>query len=438
MIGESMKGNVQSPIKRHVRSVVNQIRSGAFCTPQLVALTVAAFFVKVLVVYIYVISVHRIKTMADFVKVFHTMTSPIAASDESGRCRQVDATSLQCLPNVFFIGGSKCGSTSILNDLSMQSRVKLVSRRVNPTDTHREIHRFDRNTYAWSNHYLELADEWASSPVVTDSKVSVVHYTPHYLYAPTVPYDMRDFYPHGGDGGSQLKFVITLRDPIERAVSSYWFANSHLFEGRRAEDQQGDIGSVEQFMREAESEMAWRQRFDQCMAEVNGKEGGLKGTQGNYYGRLRHCFGPKLRSASLGHMHVDKGIYADQLARWLQNFPKASYYVTSLEKYAADRQGEIKRILAFLGADTGPDGAVVPMVAAAEEGDGSTALLGSPNHLREEDTLSLMDRHELREFYGAYTGQLRSLLEARFPEAVSLLDAWPTIKKRSPPRPSPS
>ena len=72
---------------------------------------------------------------------------------------------------------------------------------------------------------LNLADEWSLCPLVTDPDTVVVHYTPHYLYAPSVPFELRDFYPNPG----QHKFIVVLRDPVERAVSSYWFKNSRLF-----------------------------------------------------------------------------------------------------------------------------------------------------------------------------------------------------------------
>ena len=49
--------------------------------------------------------------------------------------------------------------------------------------------------------------------------------TPHYIYAPSVPYDVHKFYPHPGS----LKFVVILRNPVDRALSSYWFKNSKRF-----------------------------------------------------------------------------------------------------------------------------------------------------------------------------------------------------------------
>ena len=127
--------------------------------------------------------------------------------------------------------------------LSRQKRVKLVSRRLTNVDRHREIHRFDRNTYNWAIPPLELGDEWASSPSLpkTDPYYSVVHYTPHYLYAPSVPFDLKRLYPHSNEL-SQMKFIVVLRDPLARAMSSYWFSQSHLFEDRRKKGEKGRQG----------------------------------------------------------------------------------------------------------------------------------------------------------------------------------------------------
>ena len=38
---------------------------------------------------------------------------------------------------------------------------------------------------------------------------------------------MREFYPRG----RALKFLVLLREPAERAWSSYWFQQSHIFKG---------------------------------------------------------------------------------------------------------------------------------------------------------------------------------------------------------------
>lgn len=77
---------------------------------------------------------------------------------------------------------------------------------------------------------IELLSEYASSPAIpveeSDSTI-LIHYTPHYLYAPSVPFELRELLTRA----QGLKFIVILRDPIERAESSYWFKKSRLFQG---------------------------------------------------------------------------------------------------------------------------------------------------------------------------------------------------------------
>ena len=85
--------------------------------------------------------------------------------------------------------------------------------------------RFDRKTFEWAIPAVDLADEWSLCPLITDPSSIVVHYTPHYLYAPSVPFELRTTYPNPNNH----RFIVMLRDPVARAVSSYWFKNSRLF-----------------------------------------------------------------------------------------------------------------------------------------------------------------------------------------------------------------
>jgi len=181
-----------------------------------------SFVLLLLCCYIYIISYHHITTINDVIEVVHT----ISKTTVSKRCRIYNTTHYRCLPNVLFIGASKCGTTSLINYLSQTIHIYLVKRRIHPTDYHREIHRFDRQTYQWAIPTIDLLDEWSSSPYLTsisDDNI-LIHYTPHYLYAPTVPFEVKQFYPNAQD----LKLIVMLRNPVDRAWSSYWFSNSHL------------------------------------------------------------------------------------------------------------------------------------------------------------------------------------------------------------------
>ena len=179
-------------------------------------------FAGLVIFYLY--SCHRLKSLNAIRKVVKVNM----LTKQSHRCRTINATQFQCLPNVMFIGASKCGTTSITRYLREHPSIKFVNRRVDNADNHLEVHRFDRDTFALSIKAVELADEWASSPLLSSPNLPLIHYTPQYLYAPSVPFEVRDFYPQS----QELKFIISLRDPIARSFSSYWFKNSQLSRGR--------------------------------------------------------------------------------------------------------------------------------------------------------------------------------------------------------------
>jgi hypothetical protein len=207
--------------------------------------------------YTWILSVHRLSNLREILSAMHTMIMlPIV--NEYPRCRAVNSTHFKCLPNTFLIGASKCGTTSLIEYLDKQPRIKLINRHITIRDHHREIHRFDRNTYVSSWKWLELAEEWASAPIVNDPNTVVIHYTPHYLYAPTVPMDMLHFYPQ--DDKHPIKFIILLRNPVKRALSSYWFSRSHLFGKDKL-----DSGDINEFTQLAQYEIQQRQIYDNCM-----------------------------------------------------------------------------------------------------------------------------------------------------------------------------
>lgn len=189
----------------------------------------ALLIVFVLVGLVFIVQffqLHRIYSLSDVIEIIKVARLSIAT--DSPHCKKIegDITTYRCLPTVFLIGASKSGTTSLLDDLLQDNSMSVVKRRIHNIDRHHEVHRFDRSSFPSTWKSLELLHEWASTPTVSSpSERAVIHYTPHYLFAPTVPFDMRTFYPHT----SSLRFLILLRNPVDRMISSYWFKNSHLF-----------------------------------------------------------------------------------------------------------------------------------------------------------------------------------------------------------------
>ena len=318
------------------------------------------------VVYLYLRGFHRVRDVRALVD---AVRQPVY----NQRCRTHNSTHYQCLPDVLFIGASKCGTTSIMSYLMKHPNISHVKRSIRP-DKHKEVHRFDRDTYKYAIKEIELADELASSPIVPYPDTSVIHYTPHYLYAPTVPFAVKEFYPYW----NQLKFIIILREPIERTLSSYWFKNSHLFNAA------GDRGSLEEFQVMTNNEIADRLNYEKCMASVT-KDAASDTTwislimrflqivarkpvkyfldptnsltdgtpiqtdrQSHHLHQLKRCFGASIQSTTLGLRHVDKSIYIDQIFRWYLNFPSTNFYILTIEEWEQDPFGHYTQLLKFI------------------------------------------------------------------------------------------
>ena len=317
-------------------------------------------FTTITVIFVLILRYHRIDTLTAIQGVLDVASRPIL--EHSLRCRAYSNSSslrFRCLPNTFFIGASKCATTSLVSYLRNISDVHFVSRRVHARDHHSEVHRFDRSNFPISFQRLELLEEWASSPLIEDILSPVIHYTPHYIYAPMVPFEIRRFYPISKPitrtyslRRDDLKFIVLLRDPVARAFSSYWFKKSHLFR----ENGFVDTGSLEDFDALVDREISMRVEYDACMDEhyfskmLSGKpffdlnkqdfSNLLEiGVDEDLYSMLKQslesCFGPKMvRSSKLGLRHVDKGIYVDQLYRWFINFNSQNVIIEAIESWS--------------------------------------------------------------------------------------------------------
>jgi hypothetical protein len=366
----------------------------------------------------------------------------------------VNATHSQCLPNLFLIGASKAGTTALSQFLARCPHVQFVRRSLSVHDHHREVHRFDRHSYQRTIKSLSLAVEWASSPTVESEQELVVHYTPQYLYSPSVPFELRALFDtHNGDlsrnnVSQQIRFLVMLRDPLERTLSSYWFKESALFRGT-------DHGSLTDLLKMIHQETQERQRLEQCMQhELSAHLSVSENTSYEmFFGRLRDtvldchcraprlqslslssfwcpccrlrqssvsmwrerllaalhtCFGDSFRRARLGLRHVDKSLYHDQVFRWLLNFPSQSFLFVSSQALALSAEQTMSKIITFSQQDTTLQ---ANMLHAMRNMSFSQRVLVQPNRRARNASLPSETRQELLKYFDKSQQLLYSLLE---------------------------
>lgn len=82
-----------------------------------------------------------------------------------------------------------------------------------------------------------------------------------------------------------------------------------------------------------------------------GREVNKTASSSPLYNALVKCFGADLRSKTLGHRHIDKGIYADQILRWWDNFRKDQFLFISLKDMHARPKETLQQVLDFMNVE---------------------------------------------------------------------------------------
>ena len=200
-------------------------------------------------------------------------------------------------PNFLIIGSQKCGTTSLFNYLTQHPNVKAPSKK--------EIHFFDYNYtkgYEWyKNHFLITKGFRKRSNLITGEA------TPYYIFYPHSPARVRKILPN-------VKLIVMLRDPVERAFSHYKHHVKHKVES---------LPFAEAIKMESE-------RLNCEMEKMILDE--------NYNSYNFQMFS-----------YLARGVYIDQLKRWMEHFPKEQFLIIKSEDFFNEPEGYYRKTQRFLG-----------------------------------------------------------------------------------------
>jgi hypothetical protein len=205
------------------------------------------------------------------------------------------------LPSGLLIGAQRAGTTSLFYALARHPHVARPAAK--------EIHFFDDEFWRgldWYRSYFPLTARRDLSRRRGGDLVAL-DATPYYFFHPAVPERVAATLP-------DARLVVLLREPVARAYSHY------------------------QMMRRKKIE---RLSFaDAIVAE----EERLAGKEERLLANARH------RSFQhLHHSYVARGLYADQLERWLACFPRSSLLVAFAEEFFARPEEVYAQALGHLG-----------------------------------------------------------------------------------------
>ena len=207
----------------------------------------------------------------------------------------------RALPDFLIIGAQRAGTTSLFRALSQHARLY-------PSQP-KEVHYFDGGGQPGTDNYAR-GEAWYRSHfplrAVMGHDGKAFEASPLYLYHPKVPARLHILLP-------QARLIVLLRDPVERALSQYFFSQ------RRGHEPLPLLQALQ----------AEEQRL-QDAPEVS------------FY----------------HHSYKTRGHYAEQLQRYLTLFPREQLLILPSERWFSDPQGVLQEVCAFVG---------VPPFAASPE-----------------------------------------------------------------------
>lgn len=213
-------------------------------------------------------------------------------------------------PNYLIIGAQKSGTTSLYAYLNQHPQVV-------PAET-KEVHFFDLNFSKGVEWYRQqfarmaksVSKETENNPDDNQEKYINGFITgeasPYYVFHPLVPQRVYQTFP-------QVKLILLLRNPVDRAISHYYHEVKFLSESLSLEDAIAQEetrlkGETEKFL-----------------------------TEENYY--------------SFNHQHytyLSRGKYLDQITNWLKFFPKEQLLIIKTEELDSQPDLMMDRVWEFL------------------------------------------------------------------------------------------
>ncbi|MCU1429181.1 MAG: sulfotransferase family protein [Actinomycetia bacterium] len=197
------------------------------------------------------------------------------------------------LPDFMIIGAARAGTTSLYVYLAQHPDVRVPVRK--------EINFFDQR--------FALGPDWyrAQFPLGgAGRRWKTGEATPYYLHHPRVPERVRETVP-------DVRLVVLLRDPVERAFSHYRL-----------------------LVRRTKENRSFAQIVDEELTMIE-RTGGLVADDADN------------RRTKREYAIVDRGRYAEQLERWLAVFPRDQLLVLRSEVLFGDPVRTYARALEFVG-----------------------------------------------------------------------------------------
>jgi hypothetical protein len=219
------------------------------------------------------------------------------------------------LPTFLIIGAQRAGTTSLFTHLHRRPDVVKPRNADSSIDWSKELHFFDENYWRgvdWYRAFFPLEATRRAARLVGRDLVSGES-TPYYLFHPAVPARVAATLP-------DVRLIALLRNPVERAYSHYQMmvklGKEHLsLEEALAAEPKRLAGVEEELLKERPT---WE-----------------NGQRAHHHHRHR--------------AYIGRGLYAEQLERWFEHFPREQLLVLRAEDFFARPEEILAQVFEFIG-----------------------------------------------------------------------------------------
>ena len=247
-----------------------------------------------------------------------------------------------CYPDVIYIGTSKSGTTSMAAHLAHHPMVQnILSEKISTKRRSKEGHFWEREKVGhrvnsshlsnWINFTKLDILQYQTGFDTLENRPLLIEYSPNYLVLDHVPAILKSQFHY------KLKFIVSLRNPVSRTISSWKFKAKEGLKLPNVKDDLFNI-SMSQGIDQGQciidcfnrTNTMRRCSITNCRAQYDKRYDGRNGKY-SYYA------------------HVVKSLYAYQFLLWFSYFPKDSFFIFTIEQYKKNPIGVLEALLNFLG-----------------------------------------------------------------------------------------
>ena len=247
-----------------------------------------------------------------------------------------------CYPDVIYIGTSKSGTTSMAAHLANHPMVQnILSEAICEKKRSKEGHFWEREKVGRriNSTHLNMWINFTKTDIIeqqegfwdVENRPVLIEYSPNYLVLDHVPALLRSQFKY------KLKFIVSLRNPVSRTISSWKFKAKEGIKLGNVKDDLFNV-SVAQGIDQSRciincynrTHTMKRCSMTNCRAQFDQRYDGRNGKY-SYYA------------------HVVKSLYAYQFLLWFAYYPKSDFFIFTIEQYKKNPIGVLEALLNFLG-----------------------------------------------------------------------------------------